>query len=284
MHVSHTDAAQSYALWYTSNHNYYDNFSESSHPNDQHGSLPSGTQNAGPHPARRPQTGHIARSPLAQLRADEQYMERRKQNVQNYGSSWIKPPGIGKSLHQLREERREMEEHQESLRREQLAQELADAEAAEEGSQLDAELDQTRDLDDDVPDADETALDPDDSDQSDVTEEDDTARLAIQRIPDDHYRDALMRGEEIGGASFGAEGNAGSDEEDGSQLLQEEDLAHDETLGMDADLDMDMDMDGDLDGDVPEAEGQGYEHTDTEEELSSTDDASSDQETSSNID
>lgn len=211
-------------------------------------------------------------------------MERRKQNVQNYGSSWIRPPGIGKSLHQIREETREMEEHQESLRREQLAQELADAEAAEEGSQLDPGLDQTRDLDDDVPEADETAVDPDDSDDSDVTEEDETPRLATQRMPDDSYRDALMRGEDVGGPSFGAEGNVGSDEEDGSQLLQEEDLAHDETLGMDADLDMDMGMDGDLDGDVPEAEGHGYEHTDTEEELSSTDEASSDKEPSSEID
>lgn len=209
-------------------------------------------------------------------------MERRKQNVQNYGSSWIKPPGIFKSLHQIREERRELEEHQESLRREQLAQELADAEAAEERSQLDADLDQTRDLDDDVPDADETAQDPDDSDESEMTEEEDLSRVASQRIPDDTYRDALMRGEDVGGPTFGTEGNAGSDD-DGSQLLQEEDLAYEETLGMDADLDMDMGMDGDLDGDVPGSEGGGYEHTDTEEELSSTDDDSSDQGPSSEI-
>ena len=56
-------------------------------------------------------------------------MERRKHNIQNYGNSWIKPPGIPKSLYQLREEKREMEEHQEALRREALAQELAEAEA-----------------------------------------------------------------------------------------------------------------------------------------------------------
>ena len=203
-------------------------------------------------------------------------MERRKHNVQNYGSSWIKPPGIFKSLHQIREEKREHEEHQEALRREQLAQELADAEAAEDRSQLDAEMDATRDLDDDVPDADETALEPDDSDNSEMTEEEDVTRLATQRIADDAYRDALMRGEDVGGPSFGAEGNVSSDEEDGSQMLQEEDLAHDETLGMDADLDMDMDMDGDLDGDVPEAGGDDYEQTDSEECTSTTDEDSSD--------
>lgn len=200
-------------------------------------------------------------------------MERRKHNVQNYGSSWIKPPGIFKSLHQIREEKREHEEHQEALRREQLVQELADA---EDRSQLDAEMDATRDLDDDVPDADETALEPDDSDDSEMTEEEDVTRLATQRIAEDAYRDALMRGEDVGGPSFGAEGNAGSDEEDGSQMLQEEDLAHDETLGMDADLDMDMDMDEDLDGDVPGARGHDYEQTDSEECASTTDEDTSD--------
>lgn len=202
-------------------------------------------------------------------------MERRKHNVQNYGSSWIKPPGIFKSLHQIREEKREHEEHQEALRREQLAQELADA---EDRSQLDAEMDATRDLDDDVPDADETALEPDDSDDSEMTEEEDVTRLATQRIAGDAFRDALMRGEDVSGPSFGAEGNAGSVEEDGSQMLQEEDLAHDETLGMDADLDldMDMDMDGDLDSGVPDAGGHDYEQTDSEECASTTDEDSSD--------
>lgn len=201
-------------------------------------------------------------------------MERRKHNVQNYGSSWIKPPGVFKSLHQIREEKREHEEHQEALRREQLAQELADAEAAEDRSQLDAEMDATRDLDDDVPDADETALEPDESDNSEMTEEEDVTRLATQRIADDAYRDALIRGEDVGGPRFGAEGNVGSDEEDGSQMLHEEDLAHDETLGMDADLDMDMDMD--RDGDVPEAGGHNYEQTDSEDCASTTDEGSSD--------
>ncbi len=39
---------------------------------------------------------------------------------------------------------------------------------------------------------------------------------------------------------------------------------------------MGMDMDADLDDDVPDAEPGGYEHTDTEAELSSSDDESLD--------
>jgi hypothetical protein len=104
-------------------------------------------------------------------------MERRKHNIQNFGSSWIKPPGMPKSLYQLREEEREMKEHQEALRREALAAELAEAEAegADEmlqGEGMDGEAEEVRDLDDDVPDADMTALDADDSGQSDDDEDD----------------------------------------------------------------------------------------------------------------
>ena len=64
-------------------------------------------------------------------------------NIQNFGSTWLKPPGIPKTLHQMREEKREQEEHQEAMRREQLAQELADAEAGgmpEEGMMDDVQL------------------------------------------------------------------------------------------------------------------------------------------------
>ena len=58
-------------------------------------------------------------------------MDRRRANVSNLGSTWLKPPGVAKTLFQLREERREAEEHAEAMRRETLAQELADAAAAE---------------------------------------------------------------------------------------------------------------------------------------------------------
>jgi hypothetical protein len=208
---------------------------------------------------------------------DEEYIERRKQNIQNYGNSWIKPPGIPKSLHQLREEKREMEEHQEALRREQLAQELAEAEASAadgllQGEGMDGEMDEARDLDDDVPEADTTALTYDDADETDEDGdidndiEDVPRGVLASRMPDDVYREALIRGEAAGDPQFGGDGDSTIDGEDGSQMLQEEDLVHDDShLNHDAD----MDMDADLDADIPEAD-EGYEHTDTEDELSSS--------------
>ncbi|KAL2149617.1 hypothetical protein VTH82DRAFT_8269 [Thermothelomyces myriococcoides] len=111
----------------------------------------------------------IERSTLGRLLAEEQLMERRRTAVANLGSTWIKPVGVSKTLFQMREEQREAEEHAEALRREMLAQELADAEAAaaaaaaaggmdgddmmvEEGE--DGDLAGGRDLDADIPDED----------------------------------------------------------------------------------------------------------------------------------
>jgi hypothetical protein len=206
-------------------------------------------------------------------------MERRRQNVQNYGSSWIKPPGIAKSLYQQREEKRELEEHQESLRREALAQELAEAEAegADELFQPNngegAAEEEVRDLDDDVPDADTTGIDEaEDSDEDDLdnidNEDEEIPRgVLASRMAEDVYREALVRGEEVR-TRFG-DGGSTVDEEEGSHMLQEEDLGHETE---DGGQEMDMDMDADLDADIPDAEDEeGYEHTDTEAELTSSD-------------
>ncbi|KAM5379984.1 hypothetical protein ACJA88_005412 [Fusarium oxysporum] len=126
----------SHSLWYRSSRSPYtppgplDDLSGDTH-NIQHGANQA-----------RQRTKLIERSALARLAADEQYMQRRRLNVQNYGSGWLKPPGVPKTLHQMREEKREQEEHQEAMRREQLAQELAEAEAEGmpgEGTMDDAE-------------------------------------------------------------------------------------------------------------------------------------------------
>ena len=235
-------------------------------------------------------------------------MERRKLNIQNYGNSWLKPPGVPKTLYQQREEKREMEEHQEALRREQLAQELAEAEAEAagtdelmEGDEIDEEV---RDLDDDIPDADNTGLslaDDDDDDDEDEDDDDDdienepvggtpathpplrvlamdemrvrntaaaVARIPA-RVPDDVYREALARGEDPAPGGFGDDGASTIDEEAHEGMLQEEDLMPEEVTN--------LDMEVDLDAEIPDAdEASGYEHTDTEAELTSSDDESVD--------
>jgi len=165
-----------------------------------------------------------------------------------------------------------MEEHQEALRREQLAQELAEAEAEGvedllQGEGMDPEMGEVRDLDDDVPEADITGLDAEDPESED--EENDIEDVPIgvlaSRVSDDVYREAIIRGEDVR-ARFGNDSGSTIDEEDQSNMLQEEDLVHEG-----GHQDMDMDMDADLDADIPEAETGGYEHTDTEAELTSSD-------------
>lgn len=242
-------------------------------------------------------------------------MERRKHNVSNFGSTWLKPPGVAKSLFQMREERREAEEHAEAMRREQLAQQLADAEGAAAGGGLDdmgvTDLDGEpmdedgmmaggRDLDDEIPDADADGFGFDgaeeDSDEDEDEENDSDVggqqghdglgpspaqqqqqrairdQIRNMQAREDHVQELLTRGQQPDSEVYGAEDDI--DEEDRAQMLEEDDLVqmplHDVEPGMD------MDMDADLDDDIPEAESGGYEHTDTEAELSSSEDGSQD--------
>ncbi|PNP79146.1 hypothetical protein FNYG_07584 [Fusarium nygamai] len=284
----------SHSLWYRSSRSPYtppgplDDFSGDTH-NIQHGANQA-----------RQRTKLIERSALARLAADEQYMQRRRLNVQNYGSGWLKPPGVPKTLHQMREEKREQEEHQEAMRREQLAQELAEAEAEGmpgEGTMDDVQLDGAQDLDDEIPDADaegyafgdddeenenddeedddEEDDDDEEEDEEDGEETDDEALRAERqndlmqarmRMGDDAFREALVRGEPDVNDMYGDTEDL-EEEEDNGHLLDEEDFAQDDDLG--------MDMDADLDEDIPEAESGGYEHTDSEAEISSSEQESS---------
>jgi hypothetical protein len=63
------------------------------------------------------------------------------------------------------------------------------------------------------------------------------------------------------------------EEQDPSQILEEEDLVHEHHLQYEVEPGMDLDMDANLDDDIPEAESLGgYEHTDSDAELSSSED------------
>lgn len=219
-------------------------------------------------------------------------MQRRRLNVQNYGSGWLRPPGVPKTLHQLREEKREQEEHQEAMRREQLAQELAEAEAEanpENGMMDDVQLDGAQDLDDEIPDADdEFGLHDDDDDDDDEEEDEDDLdedeggeaeedadesvlreerqndlMAARMRMNDDAFREALARGDPDGEGIYG--GDEEIEEEEQGHMLDEDDFAQEGT-----DDGLGVDMDADLDDDIPEAESGGYEHTDSEAEFTSS--------------
>ncbi|WAO83217.1 Hypothetical protein NCS54_00040000 [Fusarium falciforme] len=272
----------SHLLWYRSSRS---SFSPPG-PLEELSSESQNPQNAGNQSRQRGKI--IERSALARLASDEQYMQRRRLNIQNYGSGWLKPPGVPKTLHQMREEKREQEEHQEAMRREQLAQELAEAEAEgmpEDGTMDDVQLDGAQDLDDEIPDADDgfgfddDDDDEDEEDEGEEEEEDDDATEADEsalreerqndlmasqiRMNDDTFREALVRGEPDAGDMYGD--GEDLEAEDNGHLLDEDDFTQEGT-----DDGLGVDMDADLDDDIPEAESGGYEHTDSEAELTSS--------------
>lgn len=262
----------------------------------------------------------LERTSLGRLRADEAYMARRLANISNFGATWLKPPGVAKSLYQMREERREQEEHAEAVRREQLAAELAEAEAAQAAQGMEGMMDVEGggegmgeggvDLDDEIPDADASGMggfdydedsseeaedeEEDDDDERDVDrgeEDDDDAgdevpglnaqqRRAHQReraTQEDRLRELLARGgDEAEEADiYGVAGEELDEEEAQGDMLEEEDLVHehDHHLQYDVEPGEDLDMDANLDDEIPEAESVGgYEHTDSEAEVSSSED------------
>ncbi|OIW27430.1 hypothetical protein CONLIGDRAFT_430059 [Coniochaeta ligniaria NRRL 30616] len=259
----------------------------------------------------------LERTPLGRLRADEAYMARRLANISNFGATWLKPPGVAKSLYQMREERREAEEHAEAVRREQLAAELAEAEAAQaaqgaeglEGGMMDVEEGEGEgtgevDLDDEIPDADASGMggfdyDEDSSEEEEQEEEeedvdhgenedddeDDVDVLAAQQrraqqrelaTREDRLRELMARGGNDAEEAdmYGVAGEELDDEAQG-EILEEEDLVHEHNhhLQYDVEPGEDLDMDANLDDDIPEAESLGgYEHTDSDAELSSSED------------
>ena len=141
-----------------------------------------------------------------------------------------------------------------------------------------------RDLDDEVPDADGTGLDGDTTSEEEDEEEeeegdDDTEANSTQeevppgvlanRMPEDVYREAILHGTAVHTTGFSLAGEGGLSDEEGEAegMLQEEDLLPSQNARQ---RDGEMDLDMDLDADIPSAEEEGYEHTDTEEELESS--------------
>ena len=163
----------------------------------------------------------IERSVLGRLRADELYMERRRQNVANFGQTWLKPPGVTKTLFQMREERREAEEHAEAVRREMLAQELAEAAEREAEAQAQARAAQAAGGDDD------DMLMDGDEEGGDMVEGEDEDGMGMgmgERDLDDEIPDA-----DDGGFGFdGASDDIDEDEDDEDEDSDEEEESEEE--------------------------------------------------------
>lgn len=206
---------------------------------------------------------HNARSPLAQLVADEISIAQRKAAIRDFGAYWIRPPGIGKTLQAMREEEQERLEQEEFARQEMGWRDMQAVQEQEEARQRAAttadqdaneEAEPERDLDADIPDADATNGEVsfnDDSlmegshlvERSDL----DIADRIDATIHENNDEDELAR-EEADMVEAELTGAARDEEE----------------LGMD-------DEERDLDDSIPEA--GSYQHTDTEEEDTSESDS-----------
>ncbi|KAH8716972.1 Apc15p protein-domain-containing protein [Phaeosphaeriaceae sp. PMI808] len=204
-----------------------------------------------------PQQHHHARSStsalLASLSHDENTIEQRKLNVRRFGAGWIRPPGIAKTLQAMKDEELEKEEQEMMQRREQVMldlaaaqQDAANAETREEGDIEDHDADEERDLDDEVPEAEasvsESASDSSDGDGESVSADDENDTTVP--FNEDSFIEGSILHAEV------------------SHMLEMEEA---EMAGV-------LQDERDLDDDVPEA--GSYEHTDSELEDSSEEDAS----------
>lgn len=342
-----TKTHQHHNLWYTSRsqpssvpHHLLSNTHDPISNGNEHGasglSAPGGGHSHHQHHHHPRDRDHrrllVERTPLSRLRQDELLMERRRQNVSNYGSSWLKPLGVPKTLFQMREERREAEEHAEQVRREQQLAAALEAEAGAAGAggpdgvggnemlePMEEDEEGEQDLDDDIPEAEGFGFDgEEDSEEEEEEEEEDDENeenesegdsdgdhaLAVMvspaeqeqvrdmRAAEDRMRELMERGHDdvsgAGGDPFldaedvAVDNNYTSfhhfeDDERAGHMLEEDDLIHQQqhhqhegTNAGDISMGMDMDMDADLDDEIPEGD-DGYEHTDSEEDISDDD-------------
>ncbi|KAL9094973.1 MAG: hypothetical protein Q9163_006533, partial [Psora crenata] len=111
--------------------------------------------------------------PYADLAAEQQMLELRKQNIRRFGANWLRPAGVAKTLQGMAEEKAEREEAEAMRAREvaleesRLAAEMDEEGAGEEGEQEE----EGRDLDEDVPDLDAVGEDDDEDGEEEEGEE-----------------------------------------------------------------------------------------------------------------
>jgi hypothetical protein len=190
--------------------------------------------------------GPGSRTALSALAADENLILQRKQNVQRFGANWIRPPGVAKTYQATMDEVAEREEQEILARREQQLLDYAAAQTeaqnraqAEEG-QDDEMMDGARDLDDDVPEAEDSVSEAseEDEDGSDVSEGEGETHIHGQEGDMTFNEDSFIEGSMVAGE---VEHMLEMEEAEIAGVLQEE---------------------RDLDDDIPEA--GSYEHTDTD--------------------
>lgn len=287
-----------------------DRTSETANPIDGQASLQTQQQQQ-QRRIRGPAQNLYTRNPLAILANEERILEQRKQAIQTYGYSWLKPAGCNKTMLGRREEEIEREEVERQLREVELqernAAEVEEAERMAQQEQQRVREDRgevitgeegDRDLDDEVPDMDaQDEFDEDEEDEDednesdlddDIPEGDNSYAYDTTRDPDTGSEDSefpyLSRLPNLPPTTVPRQGHPimpnTNDQQRAEGRVVANEMADEGELGdyMDEhDLDDDVpDMDEefrDLDDEVPDADNEegGWEHTDSELEESDMD-------------
>ncbi|MBZ6375393.1 MAG: hypothetical protein LBE67_10435 [Kocuria palustris] len=205
------------------------------------------------------------------MAAEERSLRARKLNIASFGYSWIKPAGCAKTMLGMKEEEAEREEALQAAAAEMEAAEgegIMDDDIGMQREEVEEDEGMERDLDDDIPNAEEEASGLIEEGEEGL-EEDDIGDEGsyMERDLDDDIPEGFP-----------------DDDYGGSGLYDEEEDDFDNQPDLDAEIpaadgdSVSEDMTRDLDHDIPDAAEQGseqegeWQHTDSEEELSDEDD------------
>ncbi|CAI7612220.1 unnamed protein product [Penicillium discolor] len=211
---------------------------------------------------------------IATLAAEERSLRSRKLNIASFGYSWIRPAGCAKTMLGMKEEEAEREEALQAAAAEMEAAEgegIMDDDMGMQTGEVEEDEGMERDLDDDIPNAEEEEASGLIEEGEEGLEEDDIGDEGeyMERDLDDDIPEGFP-----------------DDDYEGSGLYDDDDEEDDFDNQPDLDAEIPAadgesvseDMTRDLDDDIPDAAEQGseqegeWQHTDSEEELSDEED------------
>ncbi|EAS37144.3 uncharacterized protein CIMG_02498 [Coccidioides immitis RS] len=208
---------------------------------------------------------------LAALMLEERALRIRKQNIASFGYSWIRPAGYPKTMQGIREEEAEREEAANAaMEGEMEFMGEVGLDGGIGGGEGDDLEEMERDLDDEIPEADEDEEEDEFSgglvedgedglDEDDLVEGEDEEEVLMERDLDDDIPEG-----------FGIGHDDDDDDQEDEDFDEQPDLDDDIPSASPQEEDVSM-MERDLDEDVPEQE---WEHTDTDAEEDEEDDQS----------
>ncbi|KAL4767360.1 Apc15p protein-domain-containing protein [Aspergillus nidulans var. acristatus] len=214
---------------------------------------------------------------LAALILEERALRARKNNIASFGCSWIKPAGCPKTMLGMKEEEAEREEAMAAADAEFAAAAAAAAAAAggegEEGMDEEDETGMERDLDADIPDADE---DEAGEDEEGLVEDGEEGLEAGGGVDEEEYMERDLD-DDVPEAFADYDDDDEEEDFDNQPDLDDEIPSADEGVDEMSELEQEEEHEErDLDDDIPEADAgeDEWQHTDTDAEFDDEEDVS----------